>query len=45
MTEAEQEAAACRIGTDYPVPIVDHAGARLRALDFFGSMDGTRARA
>jgi deoxyribodipyrimidine photo-lyase len=45
MTEAEQEAAACRIGTDYPAPIVDHAEARLRALDFFGSMDGTRARA
>ena len=39
MTEAEQEAAGCRISVDYPAPIVDHADARLRALDLFGSRD------
>ena len=32
MSEAEQDAAACRIGVDYPAPIVDHAAARERAL-------------
>jgi deoxyribodipyrimidine photo-lyase len=28
MSEAEQDAAGCRIGTDYPAPIVDHAQER-----------------
>jgi deoxyribodipyrimidine photo-lyase len=32
MTVDEQEAAGCRIGVDYPAPIVDHAEARGRAL-------------
>jgi deoxyribodipyrimidine photo-lyase len=32
MTAAEQAAAGCRIGVDYPAPIVDHAEARARAL-------------
>ncbi len=32
MTEDEQSAAACRIGIDYPAPIVDHTEARARAL-------------
>jgi deoxyribodipyrimidine photo-lyase len=32
MTAAEQAAAGCRIGSDYPAPIVDHAAARTRAL-------------
>ena len=32
MDAAEQEASGCRIGTDYPAPIVDHAEARERAL-------------
>jgi deoxyribodipyrimidine photo-lyase len=32
MTRDEQEMARCRIGVDYPAPIVDHAGARARAL-------------
>ena len=31
MTDEEQAAAGCRIGTDYPAPIVDHAAARERA--------------
>lgn len=39
MTEGEQEAAGCRIDIDYPAPIVDHAEARLRALDLFGTLD------
>ena len=33
MSEDEQEAAGCRIGTDYPEPIVDHAEERKRAMD------------
>lgn len=32
MTTAEQAAAGCRIGIDYPAPIVDHGAARARAL-------------
>lgn len=32
MTAAEQAAAGCRIGLDYPAPIVDHGSARARAL-------------
>ena len=33
MPEDEQERAGCRIGQDYPGPIVDHKAARLAALD------------
>jgi deoxyribodipyrimidine photo-lyase len=32
MSPAEEAAAGCRIGIDYPAPIVDHAVARERAL-------------
>ena len=32
MSTSEQDAAGCRIGVDYPAPIVDHAAARERAL-------------
>jgi deoxyribodipyrimidine photo-lyase len=32
MSPEEQELAGCRIGADYPAPIVDHAPARERAL-------------
>lgn len=32
MSGTEQAAAGCRIGVDYPAPIVDHAEARERAL-------------
>lgn len=38
MTPEEQAAAGCRIGTDYPAPIVDHAAARERALAVYGAM-------
>ena len=37
MTAVEQEAAGCRIGRDYPAPIVEHAEARRRAIELFGS--------
>ena len=33
MSDAEQQAAGCRIGRDYPAPIVDHAAARRRAIE------------
>jgi deoxyribodipyrimidine photo-lyase len=33
MSDAEQEAAGCRIGRDYPQPLVDHADARRRAIE------------
>jgi deoxyribodipyrimidine photolyase len=33
MDEATQERCGCRIGRDYPEPIVDHAEARREALD------------
>src|SRR5581483_5792008 len=33
MTESEQREASCRIGRDYPPPIVDHAVERRRALE------------
>jgi deoxyribodipyrimidine photo-lyase len=32
MSEAQQQQYQCRIGTDYPAPLVDHAQARLVAL-------------
>jgi deoxyribodipyrimidine photo-lyase len=44
MTEAEQQAAGCHIGADYPAPIVDHPEARLRALDLFGALDAGPSR-
>jgi len=33
MSAAEQEAARCAIGRDYPAPVVDHAEERRRALE------------
>jgi deoxyribodipyrimidine photo-lyase len=33
MPEDVQEEAGCRIGRDYPAPIVDHVQARREALD------------
>ncbi|MDQ3632528.1 MAG: DNA photolyase family protein [Actinomycetota bacterium] len=33
MSPEEQEAAGCRIGDDYPAPIVDHAQERRRAVE------------
>ena len=44
MTVEEQAGANCRIGTDYPAPIVDHAEARRRALAWFESVAPGGAR-
>lgn len=35
LTAAEQQRAGCRIGSDYPAPIVDHAAQRVRALALY----------
>lgn len=43
MSEEEQLEAGCRIGTDYPAPIVVHAEARARALGVYGSGRATPA--
>ncbi len=32
MTDEQQQAAGCRIGSDYPAPLVDHREERQRAL-------------
>jgi deoxyribodipyrimidine photo-lyase len=37
MSPPEQAAAGCRIGVEYPAPIVDHAAARVRALDAYAA--------
>jgi deoxyribodipyrimidine photo-lyase len=41
MTMAEQEAAGCRIGVDYPAPIVHHAAARKRTLTRYAAAAGS----
>jgi deoxyribodipyrimidine photo-lyase len=38
MSDAEQRAARCVIGRDYPAPIVDHAVERRRALARYGAV-------
>jgi deoxyribodipyrimidine photo-lyase len=38
MSELEQEASGCRIGRDYPAPIVDHAAERRRAMERYGAV-------
>ncbi len=40
MSPDEQEAAGCRIGTDYPAPIVEHAEARRRAIAWHAAQAG-----
>jgi deoxyribodipyrimidine photo-lyase len=44
MSEAEQAAAGCVIGRDYPAPVVDHAVERRRALERYGAVSGRRVR-
>ena len=44
MTAAQQRDARCRIGRDYPEPIVDHHQERRRALQLYRAV-GERARA
>jgi deoxyribodipyrimidine photo-lyase len=38
MPDAVQQEANCRIGQDYPHPIVEHKGARHRALERYGAV-------
>ncbi len=40
MSIEEQEAAGCRIGVDYPPPIVDHAQERRRAVEHYRAVAG-----
>ena len=40
MPEAEQDAAGCRIGTDYPAPVVDHATRRVEAIERYKDAGG-----
>jgi deoxyribodipyrimidine photo-lyase len=40
MRTEEQEAARCRIGCDYPEPIVDHPAARRRAIERYRAASG-----
>lgn len=42
MSAAEQVKCGCSIGKDYPVPIVDHAVQRDRALQMYGQVRGKR---
>ncbi len=42
MSTAEQAACGVRIGEDYPVPVVDHAAARVRTLARFKAIGGQR---
>lgn len=44
MSDAEQEAAGCRIGRDYPAPVVDHAVERRRALARYAAVRPASAR-
>jgi deoxyribodipyrimidine photo-lyase len=41
MSDAEQEAAGCVIGRDYPDPIVDHKRERERALERYRAVAGS----
>ncbi len=41
LDNAEQRAAGCVIGQDYPAPIVDHEAARRRALEAYGVARGS----
>jgi len=43
MSDAEQDAAGCRIGRDYPTPVVDHAVERRRALARYAAVRAASA--
>lgn len=45
MTADEQRVSQCRIGADYPAPIVDHAGAKERVLARYRAASGDAGRA
>jgi deoxyribodipyrimidine photo-lyase len=40
MSEAQQEAAGCVIGRDYPAPVVDHKAERERAMERYRAVSG-----
>ena len=40
MSSAQQRAAGCVIGRDYPAPIVDHADERKRAIERYRAAGG-----
>ena len=40
MSDAEQSAAGCVLGRDYPLPIVDHAVERARAIQRYRAVAG-----
>jgi deoxyribodipyrimidine photo-lyase len=40
MTPLEQQGAGVIIGKDYPAPVVEHAAARLQALEMFKAVKG-----
>jgi deoxyribodipyrimidine photo-lyase len=42
MTVTQQEGCGLRLGTDYPMPIVDHAAARARTLERYARARGSR---
>jgi deoxyribodipyrimidine photo-lyase len=43
MDEQEQEASGCRIGSDYPQPVVDHAEERRFAVERYRAATGEAA--
>jgi deoxyribodipyrimidine photolyase len=38
MTAEEQKTSGCRVGIDYPCPVVDHAREKSIALELFGAI-------
>jgi deoxyribodipyrimidine photo-lyase len=42
LSQRDQQAAGCRIGRDYPEPIVDHQTERRRALDHYAAVRAAR---
>lgn len=42
MDDGEQRAGGCRIGRDYPAPLVDHAARRAEALERYRAADAAR---
>ncbi len=43
MPKEVQVSAGCRIGSDYPLPIVDHASARKKTLELYGTVKRRQA--
>jgi deoxyribodipyrimidine photo-lyase len=43
MSVGEQAESGCRVGRDYPQPVVDHATQRVKALALYGVGKAARA--